>query len=209
VNVVVGHHINGPWDSTLFEPAGTNLAILFVTNVLNGDVTRGDSHVVNKGTVVRLVFDTSYVDYPYPVLKESMVIGYGFGEKTDPAALIVGPTGVALRGRDLFVCDTLYSRISRIPNALNRLDTAFTGIDVSANGLLNGPLGLLFSPVFQIVAANGGDGLLVKVSPDGNQLGSIDTGTGPGGLFGIALGLDGNEIFFVNNVNNTLQKVVP
>jgi len=204
VNTIVGHHINGAWDSALVEYV--DMAYLFVSNVLNGDVITPPSHVVNEGTVVRLKFDVSCNP---PVLLSSVIIGSGFGEKTDPAALIIGPTGLALKGNDLFVADTLNNRISRIPNAISRSVTAYAGADVSANGLLNGPLGLLFAPHFNnsLVAANGGDSKLVEVATSGDQITGIDTGAGSGGLFGIALSLDGNSIFFVNDNLNSLQKV--
>jgi len=203
VNTIVNDLINGPWDATVVESG--QYAYLFVTNVLNGGVTQGPSHVVNEGTVIRITLDTSCRHYNYPIVHNIMVIGSGFGQQTDPTALIIGPTGLALNHEDLFVADTLYNRISCIPDAILRTRTAYTGMDVTANGLLNGPLGLLFSQNFQIVAANGGDSLLVEISPSGEQISSIDTGAGPGGLFGIALSLNGNAIYFVNNNNNTLQ----
>ena len=51
----------------------------------------------------------------------STVIANGISVHTDPAALIVGPTGVALSPNGtLFVADTANSRIARIPNAIFR-----------------------------------------------------------------------------------------
>ena len=56
------------------------------------------------------------------------VIATGFAEETDPAALVIGPTGVAL-GRDgtLYVADTLNSRIAAIPDAPFRYFPAQNG----------------------------------------------------------------------------------
>jgi len=48
----VGGGINGPWDMTSLD--AEERAWLFVTNVLNGDVTVGNPHVVHQGTVLRI-----------------------------------------------------------------------------------------------------------------------------------------------------------
>lgn len=74
------------------------------------------------------------------------VIGSGFLERTDPAAFVIGTTGVGL-GHDgtLYVADTLANRIAAIPNALFRKASAGTGRTVSANGAINGPLTSLFT----------------------------------------------------------------
>ena len=66
-----------------------------------------------------------------------MVIGSGFAEHTDPAALVVGPTGLTLgRHGKLYVADTASNRISAIPNASTRTRTAFTGADLTDASLL-------------------------------------------------------------------------
>src|SRR5262249_45241065 len=82
-----GHGINGPWDMTALDLGG--IAELFVTNVLNGTVAAG-GNTVNGGTVLRLVISTADT----PQLLRATTIGSGFGEHTDPAALVIGPTGV-------------------------------------------------------------------------------------------------------------------
>jgi hypothetical protein len=60
------------------------------------------------------------------------VIGSGFEEKTDPNALVIGPTGLGLgENGTLYVADTLQSRIAAIPGAIFRNATAGTGDTVS------------------------------------------------------------------------------
>src|SRR5215831_10215928 len=109
-----GHGINGPWDMTALDGGG--VAELFVTNVLNGTVA-ASPNVVNGGTVLRLLLVISGSSPPR--LAAITKIGSGFAERTDPAALVVGPTGVGL-GADgtLYVADTVNSRIAAIPNAV-------------------------------------------------------------------------------------------
>jgi hypothetical protein len=53
---------------------------------------------VNAGTVVRMTLSTPPQGSGIPSVIETTVIGSGFPEENDPAALIIGPTGVALAG---------------------------------------------------------------------------------------------------------------
>ncbi len=204
VETISGKLINGPWDMTAFQSGGT--ADLFVTNVLNGTVA-ASPNVVNKGTVVRIVLGISKDSIPQ-VLSRT-VIGSGFSERTDPAALVIGPTGVGL-GADgtLYVADTLNNRVAAIPNALLRQSNDGTGDSVSTGGAINGPLGLAIAPNGDILVTNGGDGNLVEVTPDGSQnaVMNIDvTNTGAGTLFGLAVTPGGDGVYFVNDGNNTFN----
>ncbi len=61
-----------------------------------------------------------------PTVVSDQVIADGFGERTDPNALVIGPTGVALDRGTLYVADTLGSRIAAISNPLGRKTTWFT-----------------------------------------------------------------------------------
>jgi hypothetical protein len=108
-----GGNINGPWDLTAVSLFGR--AAIFVSNVLNGTVANSRS-TVNGGTVVRL--DVVLNDGAPPRLVGSTVVGSGFAERTDPNALVVGPTGLALGVfGQLYVADTVNSRIAVIPFA--------------------------------------------------------------------------------------------
>lgn len=206
VKTFVGHGINGPWDMTAVDQGGR--AVLFVTNVLNGTVAENGG-VVHRGTVVRLVVDTPSNGFPH--LADSTVVGTGFPERTDPAALVVGPTGAAFDGRTgvLYVADTLNNRIAAIRNALSRSSASHSGRTVSSGGALNGPLGLSFSPEWGLIAANGGNGDLVQINPSsGRQVASklVDKSGSPpgaGALFGLFAGQRG--VFFVDDAMNTFN----
>ena len=204
VETLAGNGINGPWDMTALDLGGA--AVLFVANVLNGTVQGGGTEV-DQGTVLRivLVFDGNQ-GAPREIARTT--IGSGFPERTDPAALVIGPTGVGL-GHDgtLYVADTLGNRIAAIPYALFRQDSAGTGKTVSQGGALNGPLGLAIAPGGDILTVNSNDGSMVETSPQGEQLVSknVDvTGTGGGTLFGLAIAPNGNGVYFVNDGNNML-----
>ncbi len=204
VETFSGKPINGPWDMTAVQSGGS--ADLFFTNVLNGTVA-ASPNVVNKGTVVRLVLSVSEDSMPQVV--STTVIGSGFSERTDPGALVIGPTGVGL-GADgtLYVADTLNNRIAAIPNAVQRNSNDVTGQTVSTGGAINGPLGLAIAPNGDVLVTNGGDGNLVEVTPGGvqNAVMNIDvTGTGAGTLFGLAVVPGGAGVYFVNDGNNTVN----
>ncbi len=90
VETFSGAPINGPWDMTAWER--DKKAKLFVTNVLNGTVA-ASPNVVTEGTVVRIDLDLSGA---MPAVSAMTTIGSGFAERTDLAALVIGPTGVGL-----------------------------------------------------------------------------------------------------------------
>src|SRR5579862_1345951 len=84
VETFFGSLINGPWDMAAADD-GNNVS-LFVTNVLNGTVA-GGGNIVNQGTVLRL--NLTVARGSMPSLQSITVIGSGFSEKTDPAALVI------------------------------------------------------------------------------------------------------------------------
>jgi len=200
-----GSLINGPWDMTALDLG--NDVQLFVTNVLNGTVAAGGS-VVKQGTVLRL--NLSVAKGSMPSLQSMTIIGSGFSERTDPVALVIGPTGLGLSqdGLLLYVADSLANRVAVIAFPSFRFDSAGTGETLSQGGALNDPLGLTVAPNGNILAANGNNGLLVTISPFGGQISKVfldKTGTPPGSgaLFGLA---DvGGKIFFVDDDENQLN----
>ncbi len=202
VETFSGGPINGPWDMTAFDEGDE--AILFVTNVLNGTVA-ASPNVVNQGTVLRIGLEIG--DGAMPVIDSEKIIGSGFPERTDPNALVIGPTGVALGSNGtLYVADTVQSRIAAISNALER-DSAVAGggVTVSQGGSLNGPLGLTLAPNGDLIAANGGDGNLVEITPTGLQPATktVEPG-GAGTLFGLTIVPGGNGVYFVDDGTNQL-----
>jgi hypothetical protein len=201
-----GSLINGPWDMTALD-AGTHVG-LWVTNVLNGTVG-GRGHVVHGGTVIRLNLVIPFGSLPH--IGSIAVIGSGFAERTDPAALVIGPTGVALSPDNqwLFVSDSLNNRIGAIPNPLFRTTSAGVGDTVTTGGALNDPLGLAIAPDGDILTANGFDGFLVRTTPHGLQvskhlLDSSGSPPGAGALFGLAV-VPGRGLYFVDDATNTLD----
>jgi hypothetical protein len=203
---IAGHGINGPWDMATVS-AGP-VAALFVSNVLNGTVAANGA-TVNKGTVERL--GLLLRGSKPPLLVTHTVIGSGFGEHTDPAALVVGPTGLGLDSHGtLFVADSVGNGITAIPAALVRVTSAGTGKVVTTGGKLNTPLGLAIAPNGNVLTVNGGDGFIVETTPAGKQVASFlldNTGSPPGAgaLFGLAVTPNANGVYYVDDAANTLN----
>jgi hypothetical protein len=215
VRTISGGAINGPWD--LVATQFGNDAVLFVTNVLNG-ITPADNAnntVVNDGTVVRIVLDLAT---PFPQVDSETVIASGFPERTDPNALVIGPTGVGLSRNDafLYVADTLGNRIAAIPTPLFLPGPILgSGLTVSKGGSLNGPLGLAMAPNGDIITVNSNDGNAVETTPFGAQVATTPLDTTPmtqalpgaGTLFGVAVTPGGNGLYFVDDGSNTLDQL--
>jgi DNA-binding beta-propeller fold protein YncE len=183
-------------------------AELFVTNVLNGTVAANGA-TVDHGTVVRLFLILPSHGLPY--IFRADTIGSGFAEHLDPAALVIGPTGVGLAPNGtLYVADTVANRIAAIPGAQWRLTDAGTGYTVSQGHHLNGELGLVVAPGGDILTVNSGDGNLVEVTPSGFQiavrtLDSSGSPAGAGALFGLVVKPGHRAVYFVDDATNTLD----
>ena len=218
VETFSGGVVNGPWDMTALD--GGFFAQLFFTNVLNGDVAHAPPDTpVNAGTVVRMTLFTPPQGFGKPVALEKKIVGSGFAEENDPAALIIGPTGVGLssggqgnRGNDesegntLYVADAVNSRIAAIRNASFRFSSGGTGQTVSTGGLLMMPLGLTIAPNGDILTVNAGDGNIVETTPGGTQAASATIApAGGGSLFGLAVMPGASGIYFVDDSENQLN----
>lgn len=223
VKTIKGSLINGPWDMTTVD--GDHQAVLFVTNVLNGTVAR-NGKVVNQGTVVRVNLAVS--ENKMPSLESLTVVGQKFSERTDPAALVIGPTGLAISpgcysndenkscrtgsSEDtsvLYVADSLNNRIVVITNPLTRTVPSKPVKILSSGGSLNDPLGMTLAPNGHLLVVNGNDGLVTEITAQGQQIASklIDnTGSPPGAgaLFGVLFDA-GQGLVFVDDVTNTLN----
>ncbi len=193
VETLSGGDINGPWDMTALDLDG--VGILFVTNVLNGTVA-GNGGIVRNGTVLRIVLslpdESGQDDQAKPRELLRTVVGSGFEEKTDPNALVIGPTGLGLgENGTLYVADTLQNRIAAIPSALFRNTSAGNGITVSQGIAINGAKlgGLAIAPNGNILIVNANDGNLVETTPAGTQIAVrlVDT-TGMGRRHSLRLG---------------------
>lgn len=207
VKTISGGPIAGPWDMTAVDQGSK--ATLFVTNVLNGTVAASPKTVL-LGTVVRIGLSTGGSS---PSMTSETVIGNGFPERTDPGALVVGPTGVALGlNGTLYVANSVVNKITAISSAMTRTH-ATRGTTVSSGGNLNDPLGLTIAPGGDILEVNGSDGNLIELTPGGTQIAvkMLDTSpvppglNGNGTLFGLVPAPGTAGVYFVDDGTNTLN----
>ncbi len=200
-----GGPLRGPWDMASIDNGRS--AQLFVSNVLNGTLAAGGK-VVHRGTVVRI--NLRIGERGLPRATSMTVVGSGFGERTDPAALVIGPTGLAVGNRgSVYVADTVGNRITVINRATTRTFSAGTGRVVTKGGRLNGPLGLTITPGQELLSVNSGDGRIVETTPSGQQVASrvLDSSgmpPGAGALFGLALTPHATGVYFVDDATNSL-----
>jgi hypothetical protein len=183
-----------------------NVTTLFVSNVLNGGAAKG-VHTIRNSTVLRIRLQT-LPGQPPKVLGEQ-VIANKIPWRDDPAALVIGPTGVALaQNGTLYLADTLSNRIAAIPQALTRTSpVAGGGATVTRGGMLKQPLGLALAPNGDILTTNAGDGNIVETTLSGKQVmaHTADKQTGAGSLFGLLVEPAGKGVFYVDDGANTLR----
>jgi hypothetical protein len=175
--------INGPWGMAIHE-LGNYTAQLFVSNVLSGNVTRLDIAYDATGEVVSIT--------------RVVTVGSGFSHRTDPAALVLGPSGLAYDA----VHDTLYVS-SSTDNAVYSLVGVGSATSSLGTGNLvfqdlvhmHGPLDLVLAPTGHLFVANS-DGSnvdpnqpseLVEFTTAGTFVSQFSIDPNNGGAFGLNL----------------------
>ena len=188
----------GPWDLTI-DDHGT-WARLFVSNVLNGTVTRLDL-VVNAHSVV---------------VQHRVSIASGYTHMPNDAALVLGPTGLAYDAKTdtLFVASTADNEIFAVDHAAVRGNSAGRGRAVFAGSQLRGPLALRFAPNGHLLAANGdavnADVLhpseIVEFTTRGEFVRESNVDASQGGAFGLDTKSSGRFNYAViDDVTNNLS----
>ncbi len=202
VETITGPDVEGPWDMATITKGTTTT--LFVSNALNGGANDG-SYTVPTATVLRIRLTTSR---GAPRVTSQQIIAAAIPWRDDKAALVIGPTGVALASNDtLYVADTLGNGIISIPNAMTRTRAvADRGITLASGGDLKQPLGLTIAPNGDIITTNAGDGNIVETTPTGKQVAVVagDANSGAGALFGLAITRN-NDLIYVDDGLNTLR----
>jgi hypothetical protein len=204
VKTIANKNIQGPWDSTA-KSEGSKTS-LFISNALNGGAAKGEK-VINNSTVLRIDLESGE-GQPPKVLSEQ-VIAEGIPWVNSPEALVLGPTGLALASNGtLYVASTQNDKILAISEAATRTTpVAHGGTVVTEGGHLKEPLGLVLAPNGNLITTNGGDGNMVEITPQGQQVAvqTADTKTGAGSLFGLVISPSANSIYYVDDGENTLN----
>ncbi len=189
IQTITDPTIQYPWDMALIDRGDS--AIAFVTNALNGTVTRLKFHVYSWGLK----------------LESAKVIASGYVNRGDPVALFVAPTGLVYDERHdlLYVASTGDNAVFVIQDAAERKSDAGIGQVVYQDNVhLHGALGLIEAPNGHLLVSNN-DGInpdpnqpseIVEFTKQGEFVKEISVDPAFGGAFGMAVrSLDDKAIF--------------
>jgi hypothetical protein len=192
--------LDGPWDLTVNDLG--SIAQVFVSNVLNGTVTRLNLFVG---------------DGNFHLLGATQ-IAHGYAFAPNSAAVVVGPTGLAYNPflDLLYVASTDDNAIFAVPfAALTNQDTNNGTLVYQDSTHLHGPLGLALAPNGNLITANGdavfaggSQNELVEFTPQGKFVAQFQVDPGlPGAAFGLAIAADFFNFRFaaVNDNQNQLD----
>ena len=191
----------GPWDMTVLIDRGPQVTA-FVSNVLTGTVARIDINIGASGATL---------------LNSSRIIASGYEHRTDPDALVVGPTGLAYDAAHdvLYVASTGDNAIFAVSNAAAlTADGGMGTLIYQDNVHLHGPLALALAPNGNLVTANGDavnpdpqqSSEIVEFTPTGQFVAQMQVDPSAGGAFGLAFGLGSSgqsQFAAVNDITNT------
>jgi hypothetical protein len=188
--------IDGPWDFTVYDQGSK--ATVFVSNVINGTIQRitlGISH----GAISLL---------------STTLISSGYPHRPDPAALEVGPTGLAYdAARDtLYVASADDNAIYAVPDATQVRQNGGKGFRIYTDTLhLHGALALTMAPNGNLICSSndvvnavaGQPSELVEFTRGGVFVAEHPVDPNLGGSFGLAFGTVGGKTTFAAVDDNT------
>jgi DNA-binding beta-propeller fold protein YncE len=175
---------------------------VFVSNVLSGTVSRLDLAVgPSKVTVLH-----------------TTQIATGYTHQPNPAALVLGPTGLAYdKAADvLYVASTADNTIFAVPHAGTSASLVTKGNPIFASPVLRGPLALVFAPNGNLLTSNG-DAVnsdpthpseIIEFTKSGQFIRQFNVDASQGGAFGIATVLSSSPQFnfaAVDDVPNVIS----
>jgi hypothetical protein len=183
--------INGPWGMAIHEDG--NQAQMFVSNVLSGTVVRFDLSFYENSDAVQI--------------RQKTVIATGYSHRGDPAALELGPSGLAYDAANdiLYVASSLDDAVYAIDNAGSLMSAGGTGKMIyQDNTHLHGPLDLVLAPNGHLIVANS-DGMnadpnqpseIVEFTTAGQFVAQFSVDPNNGGAFGVNLVNVGGAVRF-------------
>ena len=157
--------LDGPGELAVFDKGQT--ALVFVSNVLSGTVTRLVLTVTRTATAGQTVTASNLTR-----------IASGYVHRLDPAAPVIGPAGLAYDPRHdtLFVASAGDNTIFRVANAGTTTADNGTGtVLFNDQAHLHGPLGLVMGPNGHLLATNS-DGVPADPGKAGDVVEFTDRG---------------------------------
>jgi DNA-binding beta-propeller fold protein YncE len=178
----IGTHsvVYGPWGLAVDDTGsgGSGVAHVFLSNVLNGVVSR---------------FDITYT--PTQISATALVLAEGFNHRLDPAALVLGPSGLAYDAANdtLYVASSTDNAVYQIPTATKTNSTVTATLFFSDDTHLHGPLDMAFLPNGHLLNSDGSNvnpnqpSELVEYTATGQFVGQMSVDPNNGGAFGLAV----------------------
>jgi len=180
IQTITSSTLDGPWDMAVVDRG--DRAVVFVSNALNGAVSRFDFAVSATGLTV--------LDHYY-IASEYMHQG-------DPAALFDAPTGLVYDGDTdyLYVASTLDNAVFLVTDASTRTASAGPGQIIYKDNLhLHGALAMAEAPNGHLLVTNNDvinadpnqPSEIVEFTKDGQFVKEIPVDPNQGGSFGLAV----------------------
>jgi hypothetical protein len=201
VQTIANAWIQYPWDMALIDHG--DRATAFVTNALNGTVSRLEFKVSSSGLT----------------LLTAKTIASGYVHRGDPAALFVAPTGLvfdATPGR-LYVASTGDNAVFAIPDAANTEADEGKGLIVYQDDAhLHGALGLAEAPNGHLLVTNNDTvnsdpsrpSEIVEFTKGGDFVKEVSVDPSQGGSFGLAVSSTNNQSILAAVDDNTATLII-
>jgi hypothetical protein len=198
--------VNGPWGMAIYEQG--DQVQMFLSNVLSGNVVRFDMIASERSSTIQVL--------------DTVVIASGMPHRGDPAALELGPSGLAYDAANdiLYVSESADDSIRAINNAgaLSQ-NSGNPPVIYQDNTHLHGPLDLVLTPNGHLLVANSDGNNAVATQPseiveftvDGQFVTEFSVDANNGGAFGINTQNIGGGTRFAavdDNANSLLMSTI-
>jgi hypothetical protein len=201
IQTIANDWIQYPWDMALVDHG--DRAIAFVTNALNGTVSRLDFKVSSSGLT----------------LMSAKTIASGYVHRGDPVALFVAPTGLVYDAKPdrLYVASTGDNAVFAIPDAANtETDNGKGSIVYQDDAHLHGALGLAEAPNGHLLVSNndtvnsdpGRPSEIVEFTKEGSFVKELSVDPAQGGSFGMAVSSTSDQAIFAAVDDNAATLII-
>jgi hypothetical protein len=201
VQTIANAWIQYPWDMALVDHG--DWATAFVTNALNGTVSRLDFKVSSSGLT----------------LTSAKTIASGYVHRGDPVALFVAPTGLVYDAKPdrLYVSSTGDNAVFEVKDAANTQSDHGKGTIVYQDDAhLHGALGLVEAPNGHLLVSNNDTvnsdpsrpSEVVEFTKRGEFVKELSMDPAQGGSFGMAVSSSADQAIFASVDDNTSTLVI-
>jgi hypothetical protein len=201
IQTIANAWIQYPWDMTLVDQG--DRAIAFVTNALNGTVSRLDFKVSSSGLK----------------MTSAKTIASGYVHRGDPAALFVAPTGLVYDARRdrLYVASTGDNAVYAIDHAAGTQSNNGQGFIIYQDDThLHGALAMAEAPNGHLLVSNNDTvnsdpnqpSEIVEFTKEGEFVKELSMDPSQGGSFGLAVRTLGDKSIFAAVDDNTASLIV-